>query len=231
MLRTPPIGSRSPRPPSYNPRMNPLEPSDADAQALEHALVVFTANLEGRLRFDEQAASIKYVIDPKDGRIVASLPVAVFHAGELVFDVPEEGDDALQLLISAEECDECAATDRWLAYHGEAEHVRWGCLWVDSARHGPWVFDGEAFALANPLAADEPGLCRLLNADKPRLAALCRRYAGVAVPAPVCVGIDPRGMHIRARFGVVRVPFDDVPRDAAAARRALESMLDSVVNE
>lgn len=206
----------------------PAEPDPADAEALEHALGVFTAGLEGRLRFDEQAATIKFVIEPKEGRLVASVPVAVFFAAELVLDVPEESDDALQLLVSAEECEEGAATDRWQAYHGAPEHVRWASFWVDGARHGAWVFDGDAFALPHPFAAEESVLCKMLNADKARLAALCQRYAGVVVPDPVCVGVDPRGVHVRARFGVVRVRFEGLAGDAAAAKRVIEGMLGRV---
>jgi hypothetical protein len=44
--------------------------------------------------------------------------------------------------------------------------------------------------------------------------------AGVAVPDAVCVGVDPRGLHVRARFGVVRVRFSEdgeAVSDAAAA--------------
>jgi hypothetical protein len=205
----------------------PVEPNsaDADAQALEHALRVFTADLEGRLRFDEQAATIKYVVEPREGRMVLSVPVAVFFAAELVLDVPEESDDALQLLLTVEECGESAATDRWQAYHGQPEHVRWALGWVDGAKHGAWVFDGDAFALPHPFAAEESVLCRVLNADKARLAAICQRHAGVVVPDPVCVGVDPRGVHVRARFGVVRVAFEEMAADAAEARRMIEGMM------
>lgn len=205
--------------------MTPLDSNEADAQALEHALAVFTADLEGRLRFDEHVARLKYVFDPRDGRLVASVPVAVFFATELVFDVPEENDDALQLLVTAEECPESAATDRWLAYHGEPEHVRWASFWIDSARHGPWVFDGDALTIPNPLAADEPGLCKRLNAEADRLAVLCQRFAGVPIPKPVCVGVDPRGLHVRASFGVVRVRFETLAPTVVDATRTIEAML------
>lgn len=208
--------------------MNPLESPEADAQALEHARSVFNANPEGRLLFDEHAITIKYIVDPKDGRLVASVPVAVFSAADLVLNVPEETADALQLLVSAEECDECTATDRWLAYHGEPEHVRWATFWIDSARHGPWVFDGDALTLPNPLIAHETALCKLLNTDKAKLAKVCQRFAGVPVPDPVCVGVDPRGLHIRARFGVVRVEFDSIKNDETTAKTAIEAMLSAI---
>ncbi|MDX2116511.1 MAG: hypothetical protein SFZ24_12950, partial [Planctomycetota bacterium] len=168
--------------------------------------------------------TIKYVIDPLTGRLVASVPVAVLLSGQHLLWVPEESLDALQLLLSADELAEGAATDRWRVFHGEPEHVRWAQFWIDGARHGPWVFDGDALAAPNPLAADEPGLCKSLNADKGALAALCQRFAGVVVPDPVCVGVDPRGVHVRARFGVVRIRFEEVLPAAGAVRQKLESM-------
>lgn len=204
---------------------DPFESADADAQALEHALAVFTANLEGQLRFDEHVTRLKYVFDPRDGRLVASVPAALFFATELVLDIPEENDDALQLLVTADETQENIATDRWLAYHHAPEHVRWATFWIDSARHGPWVFDGEALTIPNPLSADEPAICKRLNADTGKLAALVQRYAGVPIPKPLCVGVDPRGLHIRASFGVVRVRFESLAPTAAAATQAIDAML------
>ncbi|MBL8746446.1 MAG: hypothetical protein JNK58_08845 [Phycisphaerae bacterium] len=208
--------------------MNPADPHDPDTQALEHALAVFTANLEGQLRFDEHFIHLKYVFDPRDGRLIASVPVAVLHAADLVLDIPEENDDALQLLVTAEEAPESIATDRWLAYHGHPEHVRWAAFWIDSARHGPWVFDGDALTFPNLLAADEPVLCKKLNADPARLAALCQRFAGVPIPKPVCVGVDPRGLHVRASFGVVRVRFDSPATTATAAIQSIDAMLTTI---
>ncbi len=179
----------------------------------------------GRLRFDEHATRLKYIFNPRDGRLVASVPNAIFFAAELVLDIPEENDDALQLLVTAEECPESAATDRWLAYHGEPEHVRWATFGIDSARHGPWVFDGDALTIPNPLAADEPAICKRLNTNPISLAALSQRFAGVPIPKPVCVGVDPRGLHIRASFGVVRVRFDTLAPTAAAAMQTIDAML------
>lgn len=201
------------------------DPHDPDDQALDHALDVLTAHCEGFLQIDEQGLPLKYIADPATGRLIASVPVAVFFSTQHVLSIPEESDDALQLLLSPDETSESAATDRWQAYHGSPDHVRWASFWIDGARHGPWVFDGDAFSMSNPLAADEPALCKLLNADKARLAALCQRFAGMVVPSPVCVGVDPRGLHVRARFGVVRVRFDDVHASVDAARRMIDAML------
>lgn len=194
--------------------------------ALELARSALVADCEGELRFADQSVKIKFVLDNETGRLVTSLPVAALLAAEHVLFVPQETDDALQLMLSPEEIEEGPATDRFQAYHGQPEHVRWASCWIDSARHGPWVFDGEALMQPNPLASDEPSLVKLLNQDDAKLAALVQRHAGIVVPSPVCVGVDPRGLHVRARFGVVRVPFGEPVADAAGARRAIESMLE-----
>lgn len=200
---------------------NPDDEATAEGGALDHAQAVLLGQAEGDLRFDEHGFRLKFVHDPASGRLVASVPVAVFSAAEHVLFLPEETEDALQLLISPEDVGESAVTDRWMAYHGEPEHVRWASFWIDGARHGPWVFDGEALSVANPLLKEEAGLCRAANADRTKLAAACERMAGVAVPDAVCVGVDPRGLHVRARFGVVRVQFRE---DGAAVSDAAGAM-------
>lgn len=202
--------------------------SPAELAALDHAQAVLAAECQGKLRFDSHSIDLKYVTDPQTGRLAASIPAAVFLATEHVLFVPEETDDALQLLLSVEECQECAGSDRWQAYHGQPEHVRWGLFWIDSVRHGPWVFDGEAFSVPNPVAGEECGICKMLNTDASKLAALCQRFAGVVVPHPVCVGVDPRGLHVRARFGVVRVPFDQRCDGDKQARETIAAMLSAL---
>lgn len=199
--------------------------AEAERLALEHARRVMLGSTEGVLHFDQQHAAIKYVCDPVSGRLVAGVPVAALLAAEHVLWAPEESDDALQLLLSVEPLEEGVLTDRWAAYHGESEHVRWGLFWVDGGRHGAWVFDGEALACANPVSGEEAGLCRWLNGDRSALARVCQRYAGVVVPQPVCVGVDAWGVHVRARFGVVRVGFEEEATDGARARAMLEAMV------
>jgi len=200
--------------------------NDDDAIALEHALDVLDASREGVLSIGgEQRIPLRYVVAGADGRLVASVPVAALLAHELILHVPEETDDALQLLLSVEEIAESADTDRWQAHHGQPEHVRWGAMFIDSAKHGPWVFDGDAMMRPNPLTAAEPALCKLANADKAALVRACQRYAGLVVPDPVCVGADPRGLHIRARFGVVRLRFPGEAPTPGAAEAILRQVL------
>jgi len=181
-----------------------------DHGALEHAVEVLHASLEGWLRFGEQGVAVKYIVDPGTGRLIAPVPVAALLATDHTLLVPEDTDEALAMIVTPQKVEEGALTDRWCAYHGEPEHVRWAELWVESGKHGEWVFDGEGLTVVNPLTSggEEAALIRRCNRDAGELAKVCQRFAGVVVPDPVCVGVDPRGLHVRARFGVVRVRFE-----------------------
>lgn len=198
-----------------------------EADALDHAHGVLLANCEGVLCFDEAEVSIKFVCDPRTGQLVASVPVASLLASENILWVPEYTDDALHLLLSPEQIDECAITDRWQAYHGEPEHVRWGSFWIDSAKHGPWVFDGDALMRPNPLAPGEPALINTLNAEPSVLIAMCKAHAHVEVHQPLCVGIDSAGLHVRARFGIVRIRFPERAGSVDEARTMIGTLMES----
>lgn len=204
---------------------DPMREGAAERDALETAYRFLMANREGVLVFDEHHVPVRFVTDNSTGRLVMSVPVAVFFSHEHVLFVPEEREDSMQLLVSPEQIDECAATDRWLAFHGDPEHVRWATCWIESAKQSPWVFDGEALSRPNSLAGAEAGLVKGLNGDQPGLARLCERATGAAVERPVCVGVDQDGVHVRARFGVVRVPFPHTANDAEHARRMISRLV------
>lgn len=207
--------------------IDPLHEGDGEEDALSHARSVLSASREGVLLFGEQHTAVKFVTDHQTGRLIVSVPAAVLLATDHTLAVPEDSDDALQLLVTPEQVEESVSTDRWMAFHGTPEHVRWAELWVESAKHGAWVFDGEAFMLPNALAPAEPSLCKRLNADKAALARVCQRYAGVVVPSPTCVGVDPAGLYVRAAFGVVRVSFDRGARDGDDAAAVIDAMVKS----
>lgn len=198
----------------------------SEAEALEFAHQTLAASREGVLRINaEDSVPVKFTTSNADGRIVASVPVATFFASEIILFVPEEKDGALSLLLSAEELEEGPETDRWTAFHIESEHVRWGIFYVDAAKHDGWVFDGDAMMRANVLADEEPALVKKLNADKGLLVKLCQRFAGMVVPDPVAVGVDQGGIHVRARFGVVRVPFERTAKSADEAAAMIDAMV------
>lgn len=207
--------------------IDPLHEGDGEEDALSHARSVLGAYREGVLLFGEHHVPVKFVTAHESGRLIASLPAAALLASDHTLMVPEESDDALQLMVTPEQVSESAATDRWMAFHGTPEHVRWADLWIESAKHGAWVFDGEALMLPNPLAPAEPAACKRLNGDKAALARVCQRYAGVVIPSPTCVGIDPAGLYVRASFGVVRVAFERETRDADDAMAVIDAMVRS----
>ncbi|MGP1347138.1 MAG: hypothetical protein ACTS3F_10805 [Phycisphaerales bacterium] len=202
-----------------------------ESMALDHAIRVLAACREGTLRFAEHHVPIKFIAANADGRLIASVPVATFFSSEHTLFVPEESDEALQLLLTVEQTEESHDTDRWLAHHlnpelglDQPDHTKWAACWIDSARHGPWVFDGDPFMHPNPIAADEPRLCKALNADPDRLRAIATRAASTDIDNPVCVGVDQHGLLIRAKYGVIRAAFDEPATDAPGAERAIEQL-------
>ncbi len=206
------------------PVNDPTRDGQSESDALEHARHVLASSREGVLHFGETQINLKFVADGRTGRLIACVPAAVMLASDHTLFVPEESDEALQLMVTPEEAPESEATDRWQAYHVQPEHVRWAELWVESGKHGAWVFDGEALMLPNPLVESEPALCRAVNADKALLAKVCQRHAGVVAPSPTCVGVDPGGLYVRAPFGVVRVWFERPADGGEAARAAYEAL-------
>lgn len=206
-----------------------MNEAQAESAALEHGRRFLLACYDGILHIDgpDSTAPVKFIRDPADGRIIMACPVATFFAEEIVLFTPDEADDAMKLLLSAEQIEECHLTDRVLAYHGEPEHVRWGAFWIDSAKHGPWVFDGDAMMIPSALADAERELLKELNADTPRLSALVQRAREVEVASPVALGIDQLGLDIRARFGPMRIAFEHECPDNDAARTEIERILRS----
>jgi hypothetical protein len=71
----------------------------------------------------------------------------------------------------------------------------------------------------NALRSAESRLLKLLNAQRSVLPAVCERLAGVNVPDACAVGIDPYGIDVRARFGIVRVEF---PREHCDPKSGIE---------
>jgi hypothetical protein len=208
---------------------SPFMPDDPISDAardpsVQSAIDFLRAHARGDLRFDEHIEPVKYVIAP-NGRLVISAMVAMLRAIDTVLVVPEDRDDAMEVMVSVEEFDErgpaeiAALADRWRIYHGEPKDVRWGLLTIDAARFKGMFIDGEGLQLINPLADVEAQICREMNREHiDALRRLCATRGNMEVENPIMVGLDPHGLDIRAMFDIVRVPFARPAMSADDAR-------------
>lgn len=195
---------------------------------VESAYAFLRGHTSGDLRFDEHLRPIKYVIAP-DGRLVASVMVAMLQTGDTVLFIPQYAEGCMELQVTLLPLDERGPdgglTDRWRIYHGDPEDVRWGHLEIDAARYGEFVIDGEALMRQNALSDGESAICRRINEnDREDLRMLCRHHASIEIEAPVLVGVDPLGFDVRGAFEVTRVPAAEPMPTVADVERVLEAM-------
>ena len=194
--------------------------ADDGAALIEEACTLLQGWYRGDLRFDDNIVPCRFV-RTDEGRLVAPVMVAALHTADTVLMIPDEHAPVLELLLSMAPFEESGTdgrwADRWRIYHGEEEDINWAFLDIDMGRMSGIVMDGDALLRANPLAEEEPGLCRALNelgADA--LRRICRNRIEQDVEKPLVVGVDPDGLDIRAAFDVVRIPFSiaiDTPED------------------
>ncbi len=178
--------------------------------AAEEAHGFLRSHTTGELRFDEQCRPLKYVVGP-DGRLVAPLMYAMLHCDDAGLCVPCDAQDAMEIQVTPAPLDaegpDGGLTDRWRIYHGDPPDACWAQFGIDAARFRRCVIDGPDLVRTNPLAADEPRLCREINqTHAATLRRFCTQAAGIDVVAPTLVGVDPLGFDIRRRFDVVRAP-------------------------
>lgn len=186
------------------------------------------AQSEGVLLVAGRVEPVRFVHDPGTGRPVMPVPGDALRSDEpLTLLTPDEQDDALQLLGEPEAVDPRAdgACDRHRAWFGEPEHGAWMRLRVECVKRLDEVVDAEGVVMPNPLRAFEGALCRVLNADPAALGRACVGRAGAAIERPMAVGVDPHGVFVRARFGVVRVEFASEAGDEAGARAEIAALL------
>lgn len=178
---------------------------------------------EGVLYADGVISHIPFLLDGASGRLAFPCDHHAADAEELVLHVPEDSLDPSHLRLLLEIVGEPseALRDRHFAYHGRLGEPRWILAQVDAFRGFGEVFDGVEIDLTNPLRKDEPALLRALNADHARLRRACERATSTDWREPVCVGVDPFGLSLRAGARVRRVPLD-LATDPA---RTLESFL------
>lgn len=203
---------------------------------VEEARAWLREHLEGLILFEGEARPIRLVVAP-DGRLVASVMVAMLRSLDVVLALPDEDEDSMQLMVTLEAFDEDgpdgALADRWRIHHGEPPDVRWAAITIDAAKFRGHFLDGEAFDLRNPLAGEEASICTAANRD---LAAELRAMAIAeaqrrnrppsdwGLDAPRLVGADPAGFDLRGAYGNLRVPVDPPLADAAAALAAIRRL-------
>lgn len=170
---------------------------------------------------------VRFVFDGASGRVVFALDPRLAQADELVLCVPDDSfETAARLLLAPEPMDEHhEALDTYLAYHAKpATGVTLSAAIESCKLEDGAVVDGSGLTVANPLHGARGRLCRALNADRVALRRAVERFAGVSPGEPLAVGVDPFGVDVRARFGVVRLAFDppaESEEEAGARSRTL----------
>jgi hypothetical protein len=196
---------------------------------LEEARAFLRGHTQGVLRFDEHTEHVRIVIGPQ-GRIIAPAMVAMLRSVDTVLFLPEESDEAMQVMVTIIQFDERGEhghlADRWRIYHGEPPDVQWAFLDIDAAKFHGHVIDGYALMEPNPLSGDEASFCRQVNQErKESLKRACATIAKVDVEEPVMVGADPYGIDVRGRFDVIRLPFPERAETKDAAQKELDGIV------
>lgn len=194
------------------------------------------SEFEFALRADRRAVVLvdgtpyerRTVLDNHASRFVLPLPSAALDGDEVVIWIPEERDDALQVLVSPFEIDGNteAAADRWRIYHGREPDAHWVAAEPIAVRLGPMVSGGDEVDLSNRLADAEPALCKAFNTEPARLGTLAHAFDPRAHGVCTLVGVDHLGLDIRSRWDIVRVPFGGVIREPDEARSRIRELLD-----
>ena len=202
-------------------------------EQLRPAIAFLRGNLSGLLRFDTEYMPIRVVIAP-DGRLVASVMESMLRSTDCALHLPEEPDDrdndVIQLMVTLDRFEESGTdgelADRWRIYHGDPPDVRWATMAIDFCKFRDLAIDGEAMMQPNPLAEDEPSICRRFNESAgDDLRRLVLRSAEVELEDPKIVGVDSLGFDVRGRFEIARIDFEDLVDSSEIACDALNSLL------
>lgn len=182
----------------------------------------------GVLLTGEVAEPVRFVLDPATSQPVLPLPAA-YQGEQATLMTPEEAPDVLQLLVTPVAIDprRAEAADRWLIHFGQPSISHWAMLEIESARRLEDIVDGAELCGEHPFRSQEPALLRQVNAKPEGLVKLARQAAGISPDSARAVAIDPWGLTIRVRFGVMRVPIDGASMDAAATLAALMRQMES----
>jgi len=203
-----------------------------DDPMVKQSLAFLRGHTTGDLRFDEHLRPIKYVTG-NSGRLAAPVMAAMLETVDTALYIPEYREENMmeaQVTLERFNEEQCGGelADRWRIYHGEPEDIYWAFLNVDAVRYAEHVIDGEALIMENPLAADEPRICKHMNAEHTDdLRLLCHHFSHIELEQPRMVGIDPTGIDVRGRFDVVRVKAIEPFNSAEHARETLKTMVET----
>ncbi len=164
------------------------------------------------LQHHERVSEVKFVLEAATGQVV--MPVEPGFASDdissLLLWLPAESDWDMQAVVNPRHIDRpeaSEAVDRWKAYHRSTSLSIWIRGEIEGVKTETAVFLIEDVQVPNPFGREEYGLIRRANADRGALAAACKQHAATLVTDPLCVGADPYGIDVRARFGIVRLEF------------------------
>jgi hypothetical protein len=206
-----------------------------EARAIGVIGYVLHACCAGVLETEQGVTRVRYVVASRGRGLLLAGKLARLSeqardgsAGALsaTLHVPDEAQASVQLHVEVAAISEEQAgadADRWQAYHGRPEGPQWLLATVLAGKVRGAVVDGAALALENPLAGAQGPILKLLNADRERLAGAIRAQVGQTFE-PVAVGVDPLGIDVRTRAGVVRVTLRELaltPEHAMAQARRL----------
>lgn len=189
---------------------------------------------EGTLQYLERRAEVRFVVEAATGQLLLPVESALANSGEdMVIWCPREDDWEVQISFLARVVDRpesLEGTDRWLAYHaasGMASKMTWVRGEIEGLKTRDAVYGPEDCVAANPLGRGEYALIKRMNADRDALSHAVKRHHGITPADPLCVGVDPWGVDVRARFGIVRLEFADgiAALTPEAAQREVERLL------
>jgi hypothetical protein len=164
----------------------------------------------GTLALHERISQVKIILDAATGRIVMPVePTFAASGTDMLLWLPAESDWDAQASITARPIarpESSEAVDRWGAYHGATTLTAWVECDIEGLKTETGVFGTEA-QQPNPLGRAEYPLIKRGNASRDKLIAACKKHAATAVPDALCVGVDPFGIDVKARFGIVRLEF------------------------
>lgn len=180
----------------------------------------------GHVVIDETLLAVRYVLDRRRGSVVFQIPLETAEGDEAHLVAPDESDPAIAALLKLETTSTPPGDIelRYEIYHGAAREPRWAIGSVEALRYHGEVFHGDEIELRDQIIEHEPGLCRSLNARPDAIRAACADLAGAKVDRPVVVGVDPDGLDVRARFGIVRIEFDEPAPTLEAVRARLDRL-------